>query len=71
MRLDFTHRGERNWYCVDLDRYDGAPDAAPQIMGFGPTKEAALIDWFWDFRMKENPDADTLVDLFGAAILQM
>lgn len=33
------------WHAYDVDTYDGAHDAGPQIVGVGPTAEAAIDDW--------------------------
>ncbi len=33
-----------DWSCVD-DNYDGAPDAGPQIIGYGKTEQEAIEDW--------------------------
>jgi hypothetical protein len=32
------------FYAIDDDTYDGAPDAGPQVVGVGPTAEAAIAD---------------------------
>lgn len=32
------------WVALDLDRYDGAPDAVPQIIGYGDTEKEAVQD---------------------------
>jgi hypothetical protein len=33
-----------DWSCVD-NNYDGAPDAGPQIVGYGRTENEAIEDW--------------------------
>lgn len=33
-----------SWYAIDTSTYDGAPDAGPQHVGYGPTAEAAIAD---------------------------
>lgn len=33
------------WCAYDTSSYDGAPDAGPQIIGWGATEEAALKDY--------------------------
>jgi hypothetical protein len=35
-----------DWSAIFDDLYDGAPDAGPQLQGWGPTPQAALIDLF-------------------------
>jgi hypothetical protein len=34
-----------DWAVYDDDTYDGAPDAGPQIVGYGATPEAAMLDF--------------------------
>jgi len=34
-----------DWAVYDDETYDGAPDAGPQIVGYGPTPEAAKADF--------------------------
>lgn len=33
-----------DWSAIDADRYDGAPDAGKQYIGYGPTEAAAVAD---------------------------
>jgi len=33
-----------NWMAYDRNIYDGAPDAGEQAMGYGNTKNAAVLD---------------------------
>lgn len=33
-----------DWFAVDYDTYDGAPDAGHQPHGYGATREAAIAD---------------------------
>lgn len=33
------------WMAYDDDKFDGAPDAGRQIVGYGRTKEDALADY--------------------------
>jgi len=33
-----------DWCAYDEDSYDGAEDAGPQLVGWGPTEEIALED---------------------------
>jgi hypothetical protein len=45
-------RSER-WHAYDDDTYDGAPDAGPQIVGYGATPLDAINDYWsrvWDER---------------------
>lgn len=30
------------WWAIDDSRYDGAPDAGRQLMGYGPTQQDAI-----------------------------
>lgn len=34
----------KEWMAVDNNLYDGAPDAGPQAMGHGVTKNSAVLD---------------------------
>ena len=34
-----------DFMAYDADTYDGAPDAGPQIVGFGRTREEAIMDF--------------------------
>ena len=34
----------KDWIAVDNNLYDGAPDAGPQAMGHGTTKNSAVLD---------------------------
>ena len=36
---------DSQWMAYDDSTYDGAPDAGPQVVGFGPTAAAALADY--------------------------
>lgn len=33
-----------DWSAIDEDRYDGAPDAGPQYVGYGRTEAEAIAD---------------------------
>ena len=33
------------WHAFDDDTYDGAPDAGPQIVGYGATAEEAIANY--------------------------
>jgi hypothetical protein len=37
-----------DWMAYDADTYDGAPDAGPQTVGYGATKEDAITDFLDD-----------------------
>jgi hypothetical protein len=41
----------------DLSEYDGAPDAGPQLVGVGPTPEAARQD-FWEQYVDRESERD-------------
>lgn len=36
-----------DWCCYDDNTYDGAPDADPQVVGWGKTEAEAIAD-FWE-----------------------
>lgn len=60
MKLE-THQlsGFNTWTAYDADRYDGAPDAGPQIVGNGATEREAisdLLECVWN-------DRDLLADM--------
>lgn len=48
-----------DWYCVD-DNYDGAPDAGPQIVGWGATEEEAITDYLVGCRERMESDRSEL-----------
>jgi hypothetical protein len=44
-----------DWYAIDSDTYDGAPDAGCcRAIGFGPTEQAAIDDLL--DRFDEGPE---------------
>lgn len=45
------------WACYNSDEYDGAPDAGAQMVGYGPTEEAAKAD-FMDQWLEREADRD-------------
>lgn len=40
--------------CINLDEYDGAPDAGAQMVGYGPTAEAAKADFMDQWMERES-----------------
>ena len=36
---------DHRFSCIDSNTYDGAPDAGPQVVGYGPTEIDALRDF--------------------------
>lgn len=49
------------WLAYDRNRYDGAPDAGPQCVGYGTTEDEAILDLMeqiedidWDAAGKEQ-----------------
>lgn len=47
-----------DWAAYDDNTYDGAPDAGPQCVGYGPTEEAAIAD-FKEQWAEKHGDAKT------------
>ena len=42
-RTGYAPKNER-WHAIDVDTYDGAEDAGPQFVGYGRTKDDAILD---------------------------
>ena len=51
---------DMQWIAYDDDHYDGAPDAGPQIVGYGATADQAVEAYHAEHRMmghyEERPD---------------
>ena len=45
------------WRAIDLHDYDGAPDAGPQCVGEGKTKDEAIADLMRQFEEREEERA--------------
>ena len=48
------------WMAVDHNLYDGAPDAGPQAMGHGTTKNSAVLDLMDQLKDMGHYDQATL-----------
>jgi len=48
------------WMAIDHNLYDGAPDAGPQAMGHGTTKNAAVLDLMDQLEEVGHYDQETL-----------
>lgn len=59
LRTEFVYLApdSERYYCINDDEYDGAPDAGPQMIGYGPTAEAAKAD-FMDKWMERESERD-------------
>lgn len=42
MKIEIEKRGDNDWWAIDSDSYDGAPDSNTNIVGFGDTKAEAI-----------------------------
>ena len=50
----------KEWMAVDNNLYDGAPDAGPQAMGHGITKNSAVLDLMDQLEEMGHYDQGTL-----------
>lgn len=50
----------KEWMAVDNNLYDGAPDAGPQAMGHGITKNSAVLDLMDQLEEVGHYDQETL-----------
>lgn len=59
LSIDFRYLApdSERYVCINEDEYDGAPDAGPQMVGYGPTEEAAKAD-FMDQWLEREADRD-------------
>lgn len=55
IRVDLQY--DNSYAAYDENEYDGAPDAGPQLVGFGKTEEEAKAD-FMDQRMEREAERD-------------
>lgn len=44
MNITTEKRGHKDWWAVDADSYDGAPDSNTNFVGFGDTEAEAIED---------------------------
>lgn len=57
MKIRVEQQYDFSYAAYDANEYDGAPDAGPQLVGFGKTEEDAKAD-FMDQRMEREARRD-------------